>query len=194
MDKREEGHAESAGGGFSYLLVQLGMHSAGMFAARLAPLGLEPRQFGVLSRVAANEGKTQQAIAQLIGLNATRMVFLIDELERMELAERRRNPTDRRSYALYLTDKGRRLLSDALAAAAEHEAMLAAPLTDAERRELTRLLRAIADAQHIVAESLPGTSHPATSSRPQSSLSPGRTARSAHREDRQVRAMAGWNW
>jgi DNA-binding MarR family transcriptional regulator len=191
MDKREAEQAKSADGGFSYLLVQLGMHSAGMFAARLAPLGLEPRQFGVLSRVAANEGKTQQAIAKLIGLNATRMVFLVDELERMELAERRRNPTDRRSHALYLTDKGRQLLSEAQQVAAAHEALLAASLTGAERRELTRLLRAIADAQHLDTEGLPGTS-PAAASPAQYSLRPVPISRSSARH-RQVCAIAGSN-
>ena len=42
---------------------------------------------------------------------ATRMVFLVDELEQRGLVERRRNPADRRSYALYLTDQGRAKLA-----------------------------------------------------------------------------------
>lgn len=157
-ERTDEGAA-----GFSFLLVQLGFHGAGMFAARLAPLGLEPRQFGVLNRLAANEGQAQQAIAQLMGLNATRMVFLIDELERLGLAERRRNPADRRSHALYLTDKGREMLARARKAAAAHEEELAAPLTREQRRELTDLLRKLADAQHLSAESLPGPARTATS-------------------------------
>lgn len=137
-------------------MVQLGFHAAGMFAARLAPLGLEPRQFGALSRLAANEGKTQHAIAQLIGLNATRMVFLVDELERLGLAERRRNPADRRSHALHLTGKGRETLARAQQAAMAHEEELGAPLTPEQRQQLAGLLRTLADAQQITAESLPG--------------------------------------
>jgi DNA-binding MarR family transcriptional regulator len=90
-------------GGLAYLLVQLGFRVAGKFTEQLAPLGLEPRHFGMLTRLAANEGKSQQAIGELMGLNATRMVFLVDELEKRGLVERRRNPADRRSYALYLT-------------------------------------------------------------------------------------------
>lgn len=162
MGKREVGPAGEASAGFSFLLVQLGFHAAGMFAARLAPLGLEPRQFGVLSRLAANEGKTQQSIAQLMGLNATRMVFLVDELERLGLAERRRNPADRRSHALYLTGKGREMLAQAQKAATAHEEELGAPLTQEQRQELARLLRTLADAQQITAESLPGAARPAT--------------------------------
>jgi DNA-binding MarR family transcriptional regulator len=142
------------------MLVKLGMHAAGMFAARLAPLGLEPRQFGVLNRLAAAEGVSQQAIAHQLGLNTTRMVFLVDELERLGLAERRRNPADRRSHALYLTSKGREILGQARVAAVQHEALLCSSLTVDERRDLAILLRRLADGLGILAGGLPGTGRP----------------------------------
>lgn len=142
------------------MLVQLGMHAAGMFAARLAPLGLEPRQFGVLNRLAAAEGVSQQAIAQQLELNSTRMVFLVDELERLGLAERRRNPADRRSHALYLTGKGREILGQARAAVARHEALLCSSLAAGERRDLATLLRRLADGLGIQSGGLPGTGRP----------------------------------
>ena len=106
----------------AFLLVQLGMYGARQYGERLQPLGLEQRQAGVLVRLAANEGQSQQAIAELIGVNATRMVFLVDELEKLGLVERRRNPEDRRSHALYLTDQGRAALAQVRAVTAEHEA------------------------------------------------------------------------
>jgi DNA-binding MarR family transcriptional regulator len=140
----------------AYLLVQLGFHVAGRFSERLAPLGLEPRQFGMLTRLAANEGKSQQAIGELIGLNPTRMVFLVDELEKQGLVERRRNLADRRSYALYLTDQGRAKLSEARRVSAGHDREIGASLTDAQRRELAALLRQVADEQGISEDSLPG--------------------------------------
>src|SRR5712691_3056494 len=113
---------------FAYVLVQLGFHVAGTFSKRLAPLGLEPRHVGMLTRLAANEGRSQQAIGELIGLNPTRMVFVVDELEQRGLVERRRNPADRRSYALYLTDQGRATLREAQQAGAGHERQLGASL------------------------------------------------------------------
>src|SRR6266480_2607051 len=97
--------------GLTLLVVQLGFHAGREFGERLAPLGLEQRQAGMLVRLAANEGKSQQAIAELLGINATRMVFLVDELERLGLVERRRNPADRRSHALYLTDAGTEMVA-----------------------------------------------------------------------------------
>lgn len=142
--------------GFGFLLVQLGFRFAALFAERLAPLGLEPRQFGALTTIAAAEGESQQAIAQHMGLTATRMVFLVDELERLGLAERRRNPDDRRSHALYLTDQGHELLVRGREVASAHDRAIGDPLTQAERARLTGLLRKLADAQQIQPGSLPG--------------------------------------
>jgi DNA-binding MarR family transcriptional regulator len=142
--------------GIAYLLVQLGFHAARTFGERLAPLGLEPRQFGMLTQLAANEGRSQQAIGELMGLNPTRMVFLVDDLEKDGLIERRRNPADRRSYALYLTELGRAKLREARQASTGHQHEITASLTDDQRRQLAALLRAIADAQGISGQALPG--------------------------------------
>jgi DNA-binding MarR family transcriptional regulator len=141
---------------FGFLLVQLGFHVARTFKERLAPLGLEPRHFGMLTRLAANEGKSQQAIGELIGLNPTRMVFLVDELEQRGLVERRRNPADRRSYALYLTEPGRAKLGEAQQAGSGDDHQLGTSLTAAQRQQLTALLRRLAEEQGLSEDSLPG--------------------------------------
>src|SRR5258708_30604578 len=114
------GSGSDRGDGIAYLLVQLGFHMARKFSERLAPLGLEPRQVGMLTRLAANEGRSQQAIGELMGLNPTRMVFLVDELEKQGLVRRRRNPADPRSHPLYLTQHGRDQLRHAPPPAAAH--------------------------------------------------------------------------
>ena len=142
--------------GLAFLLVQIGFHAARQFGDLLAPLGIEQRQAGMLTRLAANQGRSQQAIAEMIGVNATRMVFLVDELERLGLVERRRNPADRRSHALYLTDEGTAMLARVKAVAAQHEARIAAGLTDDDRVQAIRLLRRIAREQGLAARGLPG--------------------------------------
>ncbi|HEY3033495.1 MAG TPA: MarR family transcriptional regulator [Streptosporangiaceae bacterium] len=141
---------------FAYLLVQLGFHLARQFSERLAPLGLEPRHAGMLTRLAAHEGLSQQALGELIGLNPTRMVFLVDELEQRGLVERRRNTADRRSYALYLTPQGRDTLHRVQAAGDRHQHEIGASLSKAERLELASLLRRLAAEQGITEDSLPG--------------------------------------
>ena len=148
------------GGGVAFLLVQLGLHVAQRFRERLAPLGLEQRHAGMLVRLAQNDGKSQQAIAELMGLTATRMVFLTDELEKLGLVERRRNPADRRSHALHLTEAGTAMLARVRQVTAAHEADVTAGLSEAERADLATLLRRIADEQGLAAHALPGMNRP----------------------------------
>jgi DNA-binding MarR family transcriptional regulator len=141
---------------FAYLLVQLGLLLARQFGERLVPFGLEPRHAGMLTRLAAHEGLSQQALGELIGLNPTRMVFLVDELEQRGLVERRRNAADRRSYALYLTAQGRDTLRQIQAAGNLHQDQIGASLTQAERSQLANLLRRLAAEQGITEDNLPG--------------------------------------
>ncbi len=142
--------------GFALLLVQLGMEGARQFGERLAPLGVEPRHVGMLARLAANEGRAQQVIGELIGLNPTQMVFLVDELESRGFVERRRNPADRRSYGLYLTPAGKDMLGKVQELAQVHQAELGKSLSESEQDQLTELLRRIARDQGISGQSLPG--------------------------------------
>ncbi len=146
----------------AFLLVQLGFHVAGQYGERLKPLGLEQRQAGMLVRLAENDGRSQQAIAELIGVNPTRMVFLTDELEKLGLVERRRNPADRRSHALYLTEAGTAMLARVREVTQAHEAAITAGLSDTERDQLTALLRRLADDQGLAGQSLPGMPRPHT--------------------------------
>jgi len=148
------------GGSIAFLLVQLGFHGARRFGERLAPLGLEQRQAGMLVRLAENDGKSQQAIAELIGVTATRMVFLTDELERLGLVERRRNPADRRSHALHLTEAGKAMLARVREVTATHEAEIVASLTGAEREQLLELLRRLARDQGLAGQALPHSGPP----------------------------------
>ena len=157
MDERPESRPGAGEGDFAYLLVQLGSHLARQFSERLAPLGLEPRHAGMLTRLSANQGLSQQAIGELIGLNPTRMVFLVDELEQRGLVKRRRNTSDRRSYALYLTAHGRDMLREIQASRNRHQDQIGASLNQAERAQLTGLLRRLATEQGITEQHLPGT-------------------------------------
>ena len=140
----------------TFLLVQLGFQLARLFGERLKPLGLEQRHAGMLVRLAENDGRSQQAIAELMGVNPTRMVFLTDELEELGLVERRRNPADRRSHALCLTEAGTAMLARVREVTRAHEAAITAGLSGAERERLATLLQRLARDQGLAAQSLPG--------------------------------------
>jgi DNA-binding MarR family transcriptional regulator len=76
-------------------------------------------------------------------------VVLIDALEQRRLVERRDHPTDRRSYALYLTDKGRDTFKVIGGVAREHQEALLTALTEGERAQLASLLLRVAEEQGL---------------------------------------------
>ena len=128
----------------SFLVSQLGLYSAQQFADRLRPLGLLPRQFGLLKHLASVEGQSQQYLADVMGVHRNAMVGLIDELEGRGLVERRRHASDRRAHALYLTAAAHELLVQAERAAHANDAELVSALDARERSVLIGLLQRVA--------------------------------------------------
>ncbi|HEV2217606.1 MAG TPA: MarR family transcriptional regulator [Candidatus Dormibacteraeota bacterium] len=114
---------------------------------RLNPLGLSVQLCGVMNLL--GEGPlSQQELGEQLGIDRTTVVELIDELERQGVVERRRNPTDRRSYALHLTAKGRTVQKRAVKAFDAAVDEFFGPLSAAERKALTDMLtRVILTAQ-----------------------------------------------
>ena len=75
-------------------------------ALREAGVGLSGMHFGALSIIDAAGPMSQQTLGELIGKDRTTIVAVVDELEGEGLVERRRNPADRRAYALEVTRRG----------------------------------------------------------------------------------------
>jgi DNA-binding MarR family transcriptional regulator len=84
------------------------------------------------------------------------MVAAIDGLESRKLVERRDSPTDRRSYALHLTEAGREALSRVGQVSREHQEVICAALDAKERAQLAGLLRRIAEEQGLTPGVHPG--------------------------------------
>lgn len=143
----------------NFLLSQLGFHVAQTFAARLAPLGIAPNHFGLLMHLDRGEGRTQQQLADAVGVHRKVMVGLIDDLERRGLVERRRHPADRRAHALHLTAAARELLPRARDIADRHEDEMLAGLEPAERTQLLAMLQRIAERSGNPPGAHPGLRH-----------------------------------
>lgn len=108
--------------------------------ARLAPLGLTVQMCGVLIRL--GEGPlSQHELGEQLGIDRTTVVELIDQLEKKRVVERRRNATDRRSYLLTLTPKGRLFQKRAAAAFDGAADDFFGPLSASERAAMTDMLR-----------------------------------------------------
>jgi len=129
----------------AYLLSQLGALSARLFADRVAALDLTPPQAGLLRLVAAQPGRSQQALATQLGTPPSRMVGLIDGLEARGLLARRRNTDDRRLSSLHVTADGMALLAELGGLAVAHDGEVSAGLDDTEREQLHALLVRLAE-------------------------------------------------
>src|SRR4051812_50098244 len=76
------------------------------FSDRMRSLGLRPKHFAVLNAAALADGASQQELGGRMGLDPSGLVGAIDELERMGLVARRRDPAHPRRHAVGLTAGG----------------------------------------------------------------------------------------
>ena len=126
------------------MLSSLGYAISRRFHKVLEPLELEPGEFSLLRAVAANEGESQNALAERLHISASWMVAIVDDLERRGLLERRPHARDRRVRNLHLTAGGKRLLRKAERNAQNFDQQVTDPLSETELLQLLDLLDRIA--------------------------------------------------
>ena len=149
-------HQGTAGGDPAFLLSQLGAHAAAQFAERLSGLELSPADAGILRLLRMSSGISQQELSTRLRIHPSRLVAILDNLERRGLVERRPNPDDRRLYSLHLTADGEEILGRIGKVAREHQDALLAALSAEERAELGGLLQKVADQQGLARGVHPG--------------------------------------
>lgn len=96
----------------------------------LAPLGVTHSEWAAIIRFGDETTRSQAEVAQLLGVDRTSMVALIDQLERKGLVARRPDDADRRKNIVELTDAGRDLEQRAWVLVEDCERRLLAPLAD----------------------------------------------------------------
>jgi DNA-binding MarR family transcriptional regulator len=102
--------------------------------------GLGVGQQLVLKMLAAVGACSQQTLSEELRIDRSVMVSVCDELEKSGYLRRERNPRDRRSYAVTVTDEGLERLRVAEAAIPAYLDNIFGALTAAERDQLTALL------------------------------------------------------
>src|SRR6266851_4199993 len=125
-------HNEMEKGQPAFLLAQLGAHAASQFAERLGVLELTPADAGILRLLRITAGLSQQELAAKLQIHPSRLVAILDNLEK------------------------RRFLERIGKVAREHQDALLSALSREERGELTTLLLRIADQQGLVRGVHPG--------------------------------------
>ncbi|GAA3024685.1 hypothetical protein GCM10017559_57810 [Streptosporangium longisporum] len=108
-----------------------------------------PRGYQVLAAATQGLPGGQGALAQRLGVDKTVMTYLLDDLEKAGLVERRPDPADRRNKRVVATERGRAVWADAQTGLEHAEEHVLSPLDPADRpvfRELLRRLAAGTDA------------------------------------------------
>jgi DNA-binding MarR family transcriptional regulator len=121
------------------LLVKLGHALHRRFNEVLRPVELTPRHLQVLDELRQGP-MSQQALADRVGADPTKLVGLLNDLEGRHLVLRRRDPVDRRRHIVENSPEGEARVDAALAAAAAVEDELLAALDGEQRAQLRELL------------------------------------------------------
>ena len=149
-------HGEMGQNQPAFLLSQLGAHAASQFAERLGVLALTPADAGILRLLRIEAGPSQQELAARLGIHPSRLVSILDNLEKRGLVERRANKDDRRLYSLHLTQAGGEALEKIGGVARQHQEALLSGISREERNTLATLLLKIADQQGLIRGVHPG--------------------------------------
>ena len=108
--------------------------------SELAPLQLGPGRYLYLFGLYIQDGRRQQELADIIGVDKAAATRALARLERNGYVSRREDPADRRAMRVYLTPAGRQLRPMLESAAMVCIEEMTTALDGPERRELRRLL------------------------------------------------------
>jgi DNA-binding MarR family transcriptional regulator len=127
------------------LLALLGHHAMRRLREVHTRYELSPRQFQLLGLLHERGPLGQRELGQLMEIDPSILVTLLNPLEAEGLLSRRRDPLDRRRHQVTLTGRGERRLAAAARAQREAEDELFAGLDERQREQLRVLLVALKD-------------------------------------------------
>jgi DNA-binding MarR family transcriptional regulator len=129
----------------SWLMTQTAMHAHRLVADGLAAVDARGYHYRVLAALDQFGPASQAALGRRSGIHLSDLVAAINELADRELVQRAPDPADRRRNTITITSAGRRQLRRLDKQVTQIQDDLLAPLSPAERDQLTQLLTRILD-------------------------------------------------
>ncbi len=125
-----------------FLLRKAYQRNSTIFQERV-PGKLTTTQFSVLQRLSEVGPVSQNQLGRSVAMDSATTKGVVDRLIMRGLLASGRDPQDRRRHLVSLTEEGKVLISEAVAAAAAVSAETLEPLRDREKETLLRLLARI---------------------------------------------------
>jgi DNA-binding MarR family transcriptional regulator len=126
-----------------YLLKHAELRFRQLASAALEPIGVSPHEWAALHCLDEQHGRSQREVAELLGVDRTTMVALVDELQANGLVERHPQPDDRRKNIVSLTTKGRDVLQRGGRLIDDCERRFLAALSEPDAEQLKNALHTV---------------------------------------------------
>jgi DNA-binding MarR family transcriptional regulator len=123
-----------------FLLARLGWAVKSRALEEFERIGFSMYQYSVLALLSEKPQTSQATIADVLQVDRSQLVGVLDGLEERGLVERRRDPADRRRHTVSLTPEGKRQLGRLRTLVNRLEETVLGPLGESERTELHDLL------------------------------------------------------
>ena len=126
---------------FGWLVNVVANKASKDFDVELKKYGLTIALWPTLMCLWEEEGLTQRDIAAKSKVENSTTTRTLDKLEKLDLVERRSDPNSRRSFRIYLTEKGKELEKDIIPVPARVNKELMSALDADEQQQMIGLLK-----------------------------------------------------
>ena len=133
----------AAGKQLGFLLARHGRIMNTRLRQALDSSGLSPRHAVLLCRLKESGPISQQHLIEILFIDASALVTVLNDLENERLVERRRDPADRRRHIVEITAEGKRAVASIEVAVADVEREAFAGFSTDELAQLHGLLSRI---------------------------------------------------
>lgn len=127
----------------SFQLERLRRRTRDEVEAALGQRGLTLREYWVLTCLTTSHASSQSALCEVLAIDASDMVRLIDSLENRQWVKRERDPKDRRRQIVTSTKKGRNNQKNLLVLVREAEDRALDESTSKQLKHLRKLAQSI---------------------------------------------------
>jgi MarR family transcriptional regulator, lower aerobic nicotinate degradation pathway regulator len=140
-------------GSAGYLLSRVGTAVQQGFKELLGTWQIRPQHFAILTALSATGSASQRELCRPLGIDSGNMVELVDVLEALGYAQRRRDPGDRRRYLITMTAQGHTAFAAMTEAVSDFATRFLEPLDQTEQTALisalTKLYAATAEGRRL---------------------------------------------